>query len=351
MTGTRSRVGKRLGLLLGTMVVLLGATEVSLRLWWPVSYRAPVEETDESGWSGYLHRPSPIPGLAYELVPDRSVRLRENRLGFPPGTAISTNSHGMRDDEPLEGNEETITRIAVLGDSFTFGFGVKDREPYPRKLEGLLNRKHAESGKQFDVLNFGVGGYSSRDEALVLEHKVLPWNPRLLLAGYALNDPEIASTQQLHAYFAEEQWWQKFHALRLLASAKHEWEVRLRGDGDYYQFLHAPGSSRWQSVLDAFARIHELAAARNLPVLVVIFPVQTNDRWEDYPYANLHEQVALAATEQGLDVLDLLPLFQQHDPVAMRVSESNHHPSAEAHKIAAETIRHHLEENYPEVLR
>lgn len=46
-----------------------------------------------------------------------------------------------------------VTRVACVGDSITYGAGVKDREhnAYPVQLQELL-------GKEFEVKNFGVSG-------------------------------------------------------------------------------------------------------------------------------------------------------------------------------------------------
>ena len=51
------------------------------------------------------------------------------------------------------------------------------------------------------MLNFGVSGYSSRDEALVFKHKVVDWDLDLLIVQYFFNDPEIDPVQPLQAFF------------------------------------------------------------------------------------------------------------------------------------------------------
>ena len=77
----------------------------------------------------------------------------------------------MRDDEPFEAQDSSACNVVVLGDSVTFGIGVDGEETYPNVLETLLMTSAAENPIQ--VLNLGVGGYSSQDEALVLKHRFL----------------------------------------------------------------------------------------------------------------------------------------------------------------------------------
>ena len=132
----------------------------------PVQYMLPPAPIPNDTWRELLHRSSSIPGLSYELVP--------NKEKFSKGATIKTNSHGMRDDEPLDRDLDSACTVLVIGDSYTFGFGVEGHETYANILEELL--KNNAPNKAVQVLNMGVGGYSSRDEALVLKHKGMEWN-------------------------------------------------------------------------------------------------------------------------------------------------------------------------------
>ena len=129
------KLGLRVLLGLGVCVVSLTAalvgTEVLLRELHPVDYRKPVERVSTGGYNDYVHRASPVPGLAYELAP--GVRKRVDDM------LIETNSLGMRDDEPASEKGADLVRIAAVGDSVTFGFGVSAAEAWPSVLERLLN--------------------------------------------------------------------------------------------------------------------------------------------------------------------------------------------------------------------
>jgi lysophospholipase L1-like esterase len=259
------------------------------------------------------------------------------------GTVIRTNSHGMREREiPIE-KPASVVRIAALGDSYTFGFGVPGRRAYPRVLESLLN-DGAQGEARFEVLNFGVGGYSTRDEAIVLRHRALAWKPDLVILGYALNDPEDEPFQPLHAYFRPTQWWQHFELLRLFAQARWKWRVRRYGDGDYLRSLH--GDPRWWgNVVNAFESIRGATRSAGSRVLVVIFPMNTVVEWAQYPYADVHEQVARTAVAHGFDALDLLPVFAGRLPGEVRLTDSDAHPNEEGHRLAAEAIAARLRGN------
>jgi lysophospholipase L1-like esterase len=332
-----SRPAATVGLALVSLAVALGAAELLLAVVRPVAYRAPARRLSGNSWRELVHRRSSVPGLAYELAPT------------PRGARGPTNSYGMRDAEPLPAGAPGVLRVAVLGDSFSFGLGVERDETYPAVLEALLRATPETARRPVDVLNFGVGGYSTADEARVLEYKALAWSPDLVIVGYVLNDPETDPIQPLQSYFAEPRWWQHSQLLRLAAQAWNAFERERLGGGDYYRYLHAEQGARWQGVLRAFARLHELAAGRGIPVLLAIFPVETQS-WDGYPYRDLHAQVVHAARAAGLEALDLLPAFETHAPREVPLGARDPHPTPLGHRIAARAILDRLRRDHASLL-
>jgi hypothetical protein len=321
-----------LTLLLGSSLVALGVVEASLRAFWPVSYRQPPRPSKRDAWQGLLHQRSSVPGLAYELAPSTKKRSQ--------GTVIKTNSVGMRDKEYALAKGASTFRVAAIGDSFTFGYGVFGEEAYPEVLESLLNES-AHDERQYEVLNFGVGGYDTRDEAVVLRHKALPWDPDLVILGYVLNDPEIEPIQPLDSYYQDVLWWQRSHVLRLIVKTKRDMDVRRFGGGDYIRYLHT-FDGKWSSVLEAFATIRQITAAHGTRVVLAIFPLMQVERWADYPYLDIHQKVAAAGRAHGFVVLDLFATLAALSPAEVRVSVANGHPNALGHRLAAIAIRDEL---------
>jgi len=315
----------------------------------PVRYMAPPADRSPAVWRELLHRPSSIPGLSYELAPNKS--------GYATNAVIHTNSYGMRDTEPLPPGQK-LRRIAVIGDSVTFGFGVPGDKTFPNVLEELLRESPLSRGRRVDVLNFGVGGYSTADEALVVKHKALKWHPRLIIIGYALNDPEVEPIQPLHAYFAALEKppavWRQFHLLRAVANAKRNVRNLVKGRGkglDYVERLHAVDGYKWKTVKRAFGEIHALTRVAGIPVIVVIFPMIPAGEWTQYPYANIHAQIIDAVREVGFDYLDLLEIYSEYSPKALRVNpQDGFHPSMLGHKVAAEALLERLLVEYTDVL-
>ena len=217
-------------LLLGVSVLLvLVGIELALTLFYPTQYMKAPDHTSDGFFRAVLHQRSDVPGLSFELAPNRRKKLK--------GIGIRTNSLGMRDAEPLPIESEAVSRIVILGDSYTFGWGVDGNSTYPTVLEKQLNDGSRE--RPFEVLNLGVCGYNTQDEAVVLEHKGLLWRPDLIVLSYVLNDPETDPIQPLNHHFHEFAVWQRTNLGRLAAQGLRDFRVALWGAGDYYEYLHA----------------------------------------------------------------------------------------------------------------
>ncbi len=333
------RAGLAVALSLVSLLVSLGLAELFLRSFAPVDYRAPVVVRQGDNWRRQVHRASAVPGLSYELVPDLDRPSARGR--------VRTNAHGMRDRERTPTKPAGTVRIAVVGDSFTFGFGVDGDEAYPAVLERLLNP--AVGPRRFEVLNFGVGGYSSRDEAVVVREKVVAFGPDLLLVGYVLNDPEIDPVQPLHAAFARPAWWQHWHLLRLLARAVDSRRVADLGGGNYTRALHKD-ARKWGSVEGAFTAMAATARDHGFATAVAIFPLMPARNWKAYPYADLHAQVRAMAEARGFLVIDLLAAWSGVEPREIWVSAQDRHPNARGHELAARAVYQSLIAAFPRLL-
>jgi acyl-CoA thioesterase-1 len=73
--------------------------------------------------------------------------------------------------------------IIALGDSLTAGYGVKEKEAYPARLE----RKLHEAGYLWRVINAGISGETSRETLLRLG-RVLELKPAMVILEIGVND-------------------------------------------------------------------------------------------------------------------------------------------------------------------
>jgi len=180
----------------------------------------------------------------------------------------------------------------------------------------------------------------------MLKYRVVNFDPHVVIVGYVLNDPECDPIQPLHAYFVTHAWWQPYRLLTLAAQVEADWDRERLGGGDYYVYLHAQGQRKWQSVVDAFSDIREVALRHQMKVLVVIFPMVTpsfkGKPWTQYPYTGLHKQVADLAASNGFRIVDLLGAFSAYPSQELVFPAGDDHPNVHGHEVAARAIEQGL---------
>lgn len=121
-------------------------------------------------------RKSSDPERRYEAVPDAE--------GWVWNTFIKINSYGFRDRNYRPEKKEGIQRIIVLGDSITFGTGMKLDDIYTERLEELFSR----NGMRVEVLNLSLPGYDTLAEVNMLEKIGILFRPDMVILGYCIND-------------------------------------------------------------------------------------------------------------------------------------------------------------------
>src|SRR5713101_8574157 len=107
------------------------------------------------------------------------------------GPQISVNSLGFREREVGPKNPNRY-RIAVVGDSFTWGQGIEERERFSNVLEQLL-------GPRYEVFNFGLRGDNMPEHLGVLE-RALAVSPDFVLLQLYINDFETRSMERPRSY-------------------------------------------------------------------------------------------------------------------------------------------------------
>ena len=98
---------------------------------------------------------------------------------------IKFNSYGFRDEEFNLSKNEAVFRIAILGDSQEEALQVALDDTWQK----VMGRKLAEElGKQVETYNFGVSGYGTDQQWLVLREKVWQFKPDMVILAFSPND-------------------------------------------------------------------------------------------------------------------------------------------------------------------
>jgi len=135
--------------------------------------------------------PSVTPGYV-QTSPQRRYTLKPLFSGKTYSAACNINSLGLRDHErPVLDN---AYRIAVFGDSVTFGIGVEVDQTFPKIMEKRLNK---ERGRKSPVqtFNFGVPSYNTIQEFAYIRESYDTFKPNMILVVFcAQNDTQTTAT-------------------------------------------------------------------------------------------------------------------------------------------------------------
>ena len=123
----------------------------------------------------------PHPVFGWSLAPNASYA---NPL--PEGAVqVRYNAGGWRDVEHRRDKTPGTLRLLILGDSFMEGYSVDLQETFARRLE----QAGRQGGLALEVVNMGVGGYSTLQAYLTYRDSGRAYCPDLVLLGfYPAND-------------------------------------------------------------------------------------------------------------------------------------------------------------------
>jgi lysophospholipase L1-like esterase len=126
-----------------------------------------------------------------KLKPNVSVDAvnpyNEIELAKGVGFHFSSNSAGFRTRE-FRPKRAGVIRVVCIGDSSTFGWGVDDEYTYPSLLEDRLRR---QLGKEVEVFNLGIPGFTSRHGLGVLRHYTQGLDADYFIFSFGANDARM----------------------------------------------------------------------------------------------------------------------------------------------------------------
>jgi lysophospholipase L1-like esterase len=256
----------------------------------------------------------------------------------PFAVELRFNSLQFRDVE-FGPRRSGVRRIAVLGDSFTEGQGVKESDTYPRRLEALLNA--AEPGG-WEVLNWGRRGADFPRLYDTFE-QLLEFDPDVVVYGMFLNDAEQSEAFRARYAFVNE--W--MHGRRLdradggLLDFVFDRLERRRLDREtlawYVQMYAAPNLEGWERTQAHLRDMDRRMRERGGRLLVADWPVLMERDAAD-PLAPAHAAIARACAAAGIAHHDLRAVLLGPDPASLWVHPLDQHPNEEAHRLAAESL-------------
>jgi hypothetical protein len=265
----------------------------------------------------------------YLKDPELGWRLRPNATDLWAGVTVRTNSKGLRGPEIAYDKPPGVTRLLFLGDSVTFGDGLKTvNETFPFLIGQELT---AQLKRKVEVINSGVSGYSPWQEALYLEKEGIKYHPDLVVVTFALNDvtekfelPQFGGTgegwQLSHNYSSFSEWLADHSGIAYFArrigarirfgpnlqqGAQRKETLNIRSLVDFPQ--RDDVKEAWKLTLQEVDRIIDFCRGHDIPLLLVISPWRFQLLEEDVTEWPPQKIVSEHARTRGVPVIDLLP--------------------------------------------
>ena len=270
------------------------------------------------------------------------------------------NAFGFRERDVGPAKPPGTYRIAVLGDSLTYGVGVPaSTDRFTNLLERQLNERRGGQGPVYEVLNFGHPGWDTEQEVEALRRVVWQFEPDFVLLQWYINDfengdylarPRIQALlpwqalqerlyQGSHLYALMEEQWEVLQEQLGLVKTYPEYMYKRLGDPDGPPSMYAIDQLR-----AFFAACHE----HDTPMAVVLFPHFDPSLIEGrYVYNYLHDRVLAVCRVEGLLCVDLRATFAKvSDYRTLWANRFNPHPSPAAHQMAEERLFEALGETW-----
>src|SRR5262245_8978044 len=253
--------------------------------------------------------------------------------GLDLGDRLKTDSLGMRSAELAK--EKKLPRVMVLGDSYAFGFGLREGEPFSARLAERLRGKA-------EVANAAVSGQQIQDFRAQFERLADAVKPDVVVVTFVINDLDDSPVLDPGGYTRfptiEEMVDDGFvgttnlHRLAQVSGLHGDeataFLMKQVGGEHFLSFSLGPfARARWEHYRAELQRIRDGARARGASTVMFSFAP---------PAAGMHRPLLKACSELGVPIVTLP---QDMDPGEARYRLSwDPHPSAEANERFAERL-------------
>jgi hypothetical protein len=243
------------------------------------------------------------------------------------GQPFRTNSFGMRDQEYTLTKPPGTYRIAVLGASSVFGWGVANGEQFEAVAETVLDSIARARGQRVEVLNFGLVGISVSQEVYQIETSVLRFSPDLI----------ILTTQAYDLAFLQRHFIRVEKAGIPIPDSALAALVRRGGHGvELRPFEEQIDRRLFQWAAELSAKVGARVAVMGLKLPTEWFP------------GNL-ATTRRAVAADGIPFLDCTHIWDGTSALEYRVGGRDLHPNRAGHRIVAGCLVKELERHAQEL--
>ncbi len=247
---------------------------------------------------------------------------------------------------------QSIYRIAIVGDSYSFAPYMQFTDAFPKILERMLNLRLGP--RQVEVINYGVPAYSSNHEIQVVQ-QALRESADLIILQITLNDPEIKPYRPIGITHFDT--WGKLKVTGWKKTLLNNWQslgfflTRIHNEKtrrDYIQyFINLFEEKRtWNHFSTSVEKMVQITREAKTPLIAVVLPLFGVPLDENYPFHGVHEKIKQLMKHNQVPFLDTYSKFHGIPLERIQVIPGeDRHPNEIGHRITAEAIYDWLEQN------
>jgi lysophospholipase L1-like esterase len=276
-----------------------------------------------------LKQPVANPSLSFAHAPNRSAFL----MGVP----VSINSQGLRDHEYAQQKPLLTYRIMMLGDSTTFGWGVRLEDTAAKFLERKLNAHLPPGYDKVNVINAGVGNYDTAQEVTYYQTRGRDFHPDLVVLVFFINDPEPVPVEK-KGFLIDRSY--------LIAFATNRFDGVLRHFGmrpdwkDYYSSLYDDDKPGFQACKQALMSLAHSTRSNGADVLVALLPELHQINADSYPFKAAHQKIKDVVAAENVPAVELIDGLKNHGPEnSLWVTPLDDHPNAKANDLISDQLQ------------
>lgn len=249
------------------------------------------------------------------------------------------NSQGCRDPEWTPVKPLGVRRMAFVGDSFTYGWGIERVED---RFSNLIQKRLSKKGMAVEVLNVAKPGWNTGDEIQPIKDMIDVYHVDEIVLCHVSNDIEdlIGRTATFDPKASPEPSW-----FNIASTCLGDYLYRRLFLGrsplvrDYFEELtraydnpavSAKHHERLQVVID-------VCRERGVTLRVVLLP-QIQDLGDGVGQTALHDRLGNWFRERGVDTVDLHSALEGEERGALVVNGLDAHPNGRAHQLFGEAI-------------
>lgn len=285
------------------------------------------------GYSGKTY--SHVEGGRIECMNPLVSRSYYNELinSYPGCVFYSINNLGFRNTFPVEIQKPSgAKRIVAIGDSFTFGFGVLEDDTFLSKLGNYFLAKN----EKVEVINAAEPAADLSVYKKILNEKVTPLSPDILLVGININDVTIFPTNLIIEKVSGKLDFKIRQYSRLLDFIFYIIEKNVSAKENLKNILASYTPEKKEEFRSFINDLKKYSEEKKTKVFIMIHPIYYD--FNHYAFESIHNDLDSIVKESNLPYYDFLETFRDKSAEDFWITKNDQHPNEKAHQIYFEGL-------------